>query len=115
MQTPPAQPAGSQPPAQSAAAQPAAADSKTADYLVRKGVAFRDAHEIVARAVRAAEEAGRDLSELGLDALRAFSPLISDDVHAALTPEGSVAARDHIGGTAPRAVRAAIERARKRL
>jgi argininosuccinate lyase len=86
-----------------------------ADYLVRKGVAFRDAHEIVARAVRAAEEAGRDLSELGLDALRAFSPLISDDVHAALTPEGSVAARDHIGGTAPRAVRAAIERARKRL
>jgi argininosuccinate lyase len=86
-----------------------------ADYLVRKGVAFRDAHEIVARAVRAAEEAGRDLSELGVDALRAFSPLIADDVQAALTPEGSVAARDHIGGTAPRAVRAAIERARKRL
>ncbi|HEX7404087.1 MAG TPA: argininosuccinate lyase, partial [Usitatibacter sp.] len=86
-----------------------------ADYLVRKGVAFRDAHEIVARAVRAAEESGRDLSELGVEALRAFSPLISDDVLAALTPEGSVAARNHIGGTAPEAVRGAIARARKRL
>ena len=86
-----------------------------ADYLVRKGVAFRDAHEIVARAVRSAEESGRDLPELGVEALRAFSPLISDDVLAALTPEGSVAARNHIGGTAPEAVRAAIARARKRL
>jgi argininosuccinate lyase len=86
-----------------------------ADYLVRKGVAFRDAHEIVARAVRAAEESGRDLPELGVEALRAFSPLISDDVLAALTPEGSVAARNHIGGTAPEAVRRAIARARKRL
>jgi argininosuccinate lyase len=86
-----------------------------ADYLVRKGVPFRDAHEIVGRAVRAAEQAGRDLPELGMDALRAFSPLITDDVLAVLTPEGSVAARNHIGGTAPEAVRAAIARARKRL
>jgi argininosuccinate lyase len=86
-----------------------------ADYLVRKGVPFRDAHEIVALAVRAAEEAGRELSELGTDALRGFSPLIGEDVHAVLTPEGSVASRNHIGGTAPEAVRAAIGRARKRL
>jgi argininosuccinate lyase len=86
-----------------------------ADYLVRKGLAFRDAHEAVARAVRAAESAGKDLAELTLGELRAFSPLVAADVREALTPEGSVAARRHIGGTAPEAVRAAIERARKRL
>jgi len=86
-----------------------------ADYLVRKGMAFRDAHEVVARAVLAAEKAGKDLSELPLAELRAFSPLIEQDVHAALTAEGSAASRRHIGGTAPEAVRAAIERARKRL
>jgi argininosuccinate lyase len=86
-----------------------------ADYLVRKGVAFRDAHEVVARAVRAAEQQGRDLAELPLAELRSFSPLIGEDVHAVLTPEGSVASRKHVGGTAPEAVRAAIERARKRL
>jgi argininosuccinate lyase len=83
-----------------------------ADYLVRKGVAFRDAHEIVARAVRSAEQAGRDLSELGMDVLKGFSPLIGEDVRSALTPEGSVASRNHLGGTAPEAVRAAIARAR---
>ena len=86
-----------------------------ADYLVRKGVPFRDAHEVVARAVRAAEEAGKDLAGLPLAQLQAFSPLIGEDVLAVLTPEGSVASRKHIGGTAPEAVRAAIERARKRL
>jgi argininosuccinate lyase len=86
-----------------------------ADYLVRKGMAFRDAHEVVARAVRAAEQAGKDLAGLPLAELKAFSPLIGADVHAVLTPEGSVASRRHIGGTAPEAVRAAIARARKRL
>ena len=86
-----------------------------ADYLVRKGLPFRDAHEVVARAVRAAERAGKDLAELPLAELQAFSPLIGEDALAALTPEGSVAARTHTGGTAPKAVRAAIERARKRL
>jgi argininosuccinate lyase len=86
-----------------------------ADYLVRKGLAFRDAHEVVARAVRAAEEAGKDLAELPLDALRGFSPRIGEDVYAVLTPEGSVAARRHIGGTAPEAVRAAVARTRARL
>jgi len=86
-----------------------------ADYLVRKGVAFRDAHEIVARAVRAAEDAGVELSALPLAKLRSFSQKINPDVKKILTPEGSVAARDHIGGTAPAQVRAAVVRARKRL
>ncbi len=86
-----------------------------ADYLVRKGMAFRDAHEVVARVVRAAEAAGKDLSGLSTGELARFSPLIGADVHAVLTPEGSAASRRHVGGTAPEAVRAAIERARKRL
>jgi len=86
-----------------------------ADYLVRKGVAFRDAHEAVARAVRSAEQSGKDLAEMSIAELRAFSPLIGEDVKAVLTPEGSVASRKHIGGTAPEAVLAAIARARKRL
>jgi argininosuccinate lyase len=86
-----------------------------ADYLVRKGLPFRDAHEAVARAVRAAEAIGKDLGELELAELKRFSALIEEDVRAFLTPEGSAASRRHVGGTAPQAVRAAIERARKRL
>ena len=86
-----------------------------ADYLVRKGVPFRDAHEIVARAVKEAEIAGVDLAALSVAQLKAFSPLIEPDVFAVLTPEGSAASRVHVGGTAPEAVRAAICRARARL
>jgi argininosuccinate lyase len=86
-----------------------------ADYLVRKGVPFRDAHEAVARAVRAAEAAGRDLAALPLKTLQRFSAAIGKDVHAALTLEGSVASRNHPGGTAPAQVRAAARSARKRL
>ena len=85
-----------------------------ADYLVRKGLPFRDAHEIVARAVRAAEAAGVDLAGLPLSTLQRFSRKIGKDVYRSLTLEGSVAARDHLGGTAPAQVRAAIARARKR-
>jgi argininosuccinate lyase len=85
-----------------------------ADYLVRKGVAFRDAHEIVARAVREAEATGRDLASLPLDALRRFSGAIGEDVYRWLTPEGSVASRDHFGGTAPARVRAAAREALRR-
>jgi argininosuccinate lyase len=85
-----------------------------ADYLVRKGLPFRDAHEIVARAVRAAEGAGVDLAGLPLSTLQRFSRKIGKDVYRSLTLEGSVAARDHFGGTAPAQVRAAIARARKR-
>jgi argininosuccinate lyase len=86
-----------------------------ADYLVRKGLPFRDAHGVVARAVRAAEAAGRDLPQFSLEELRAFSPMIEADVFAILTVEGSLASRDHLGGTAPAQVRAAIARARARL
>ena len=86
-----------------------------ADYLVRQGLPFRDAHEAVARAVREAERRGTDLARLPLATLKRFSPKIGADVKRVLTPEGSVAARDHIGGTAPSQVRQAAARARKRL
>jgi argininosuccinate lyase len=86
-----------------------------ADYLVRKGLAFRDAHEVVGKAVAFCVAADCDLAELSLDQLRDFSPLIDADVADCLTLEGSVAARDHLGGTAPNQVRAAIARARARL
>ncbi len=86
-----------------------------ADYLVRKGIPFRDAHEIVGKAVRLGIESGRDLSALRLDELKAFSEVISDDVFDVLTLEGSLNARDHLGGTAPAQVRAAIARARNAL
>jgi len=85
-----------------------------ADYLVRKGVPFRDAHEAVARAVRAAEAAGCDLAALPLKTLKSFSFAVGADVFKSLTLEGSVASRNHAGGTAPAQVRAAVKRARKR-
>lgn len=86
-----------------------------ADYLVRKGIAFRDAHEIVGRAVRLGVETGRDLSEMSLDELQQFSGSIGEDVFSVLTLEGSLSARNHEGGTAPDQVRAAIAAARQRL
>jgi argininosuccinate lyase len=86
-----------------------------ADYLVRKGLPFREAHEAVARAVREAQAQGRDLAELPVEALRAFSPLVDADVYDVLTPEGSVASRTVAGGTAPAQVRAAVAEARRRL
>lgn len=87
-----------------------------ADYLVKKGVAFRDAHEIVGKAVALGVQESKDLSELSLEQLQQFSDLISADVfEKALTLEASVSARNHIGGTAPVQVAAAIERAHVRL
>ena len=86
-----------------------------ADYLVRKGLPFRDAHEAVARAVREAEQRHCDLAALPLDELRRISPLIEADALDALTLEASVASRDHIGGTAPQQVRAAIDAARREI
>jgi argininosuccinate lyase len=99
----------------SAATEGFATATDLADYLVRKGLPFRDAHEAVALAVRRAAEAGKDLAELGDEAFAAISPLIGPDVRAVLTPQGSVASRNHLGGTAPHQVRAAIARARARL
>jgi len=86
-----------------------------ADYLVRKGLAFRDAHEIVGNAVRLGIESKRDLSEMSLSELQSLSSFIENDVFDVLTLEGSVSARNHFGGTAPNQVRAAIIRARQRL
>ena len=83
-----------------------------ADYLVRRGVAFRDAHEVVGKAVRLGLDTDRDLVEMSLDELRQFSPAIDEDVFDVLSLEGSVAARDHIGGTAPAQVRLAVQRGR---
>ncbi len=86
-----------------------------ADYLVRQGVAFRDAHEVVGKAVRLGVDSGRDLAEMSLEELQGFSDRIQQDVFEVLTLEGSVAARDHLGGTAPGQVRAAAQRAREWL
>ena len=86
-----------------------------ADYLVRKGLPFRDAHEVVGRSVAYCVERGCDLADLALAELQRFSPDIAEDVFDILRLEGSVAARNHIGGTAPAQVRAAIARARERL
>jgi argininosuccinate lyase len=86
-----------------------------ADYLVKKGLAFRDAHEAVALAVKQSAAQGKDLSELSLAQLREFSPLIDDQVFDVLKLEGSLAARNHRGGTAPEAVNAAINRVLERL
>ncbi len=99
----------------SAAASGYSTATDLADYLVRQGVAFRDAHEIVGSAVRLAIDTQRELAELTLAELQSLSPHIAEDVFDLLTPEGSVRARDHFGATAPAQVRAACARARKRL
>ncbi|KGM07771.1 Argininosuccinate lyase [Methylophaga thiooxydans] len=83
-----------------------------ADYLVRKGTPFRDAHEVVGLSVAYGLKNNKDLSEMSLEELKQFSDQIEDDVFDVLTLEGSVAARNHLGGTAPEQVRAAVQRAR---
>jgi argininosuccinate lyase len=98
-----------------AAAEGFATATDLADYLVKRGVPFREAHEAVARAVRFAAEQGKNLEDVALVDLQRFSPLIAEDVYAVLTLEGSLDARDHLGGTAPAQVRAAIARARREL
>lgn len=91
-----------------AAGYPTATD--LADYLTRRGVPFRTAHDIVGRVVRHASEAGCDIAELSLDDLRSYSDVITDDIYKVLTLEGSVAARNHVGGTAPNQVLKQVER-----
>ncbi|MCG7958418.1 MAG: argininosuccinate lyase, partial [Candidatus Thiodiazotropha taylori] len=98
-----------------AAMQGFATATDLADYLVRKGIPFRDAHEVVGKAVAFGVAESRDLSEMSLAELQQFSGQIDEDVFEILTLEGSVSARDHIGGTAPAQVRQAIQRARQRL
>ncbi len=98
-----------------AAAKGYATATDLADYLVKKGMAFRDAHEVVGKSVAFGIRQGRDLSELTLTELQQFSSTIETDVYAVLSLEGSVNARNHIGGTAPAQVKAAIGRARAKL
>ena len=98
-----------------AAAEGFATATDLADYLVKKGMPFRDAHEVVARAVRHAVDRGCDLADLPLADLQQFSAQIGEDVFGVLTLEGSLASRNHIGGTAPEQVRMAIAQARQRL
>jgi argininosuccinate lyase len=86
-----------------------------ADYLVRKGIAFRDAHEIVGKSVAYGIAQKKDLSALSLQELQQFSPMIAQDVFALLTLEGSVQSRNHVGGTAPQQVRAAVAKRRSEL
>ena len=93
-----------------AALQGFATATDLADYLVKKGLPFRDAHETVALAVRKCEEKGCDLADLSLDELKAFHASIEEDIYGVLTLEGSVASRNHIGGTAPERVRFEAER-----
>ena len=98
-----------------AAASGYATATDLADYLVRKGIPFRDAHEIVGKAVRHGLDKHKDLAELPLDELRRFSNVIGQDVFEVLTVEGSVKSRNHVGGTAPEQVRSAVKRARSSL
>jgi argininosuccinate lyase len=86
-----------------------------ADYLVRKGIAFRDAHEIVGKAVAHGVATKKDLADMALSELQQFSDQINEDVFEVLTLEGSVSARNHVGGTAPDQVRAAVARSRTLL
>ncbi|MDR9498276.1 MAG: argininosuccinate lyase [Hydrogenovibrio sp.] len=86
-----------------------------ADYLVNKGLAFRDAHEAVGLAVAHGLKTGQDLAEMSLETLQQFHPSIAPDVYEVLTLEGSVAARNHLGGTAPEQVKAAVKRAQEEL
>jgi len=86
-----------------------------ADYLVRKGMPFRDAHEVVGKSVGYGIEQDKDLSDMSLEELQQFSETITEDVFDVLTLEGSVNARNHIGGTAPAQVIAAADRAKKKL
>jgi argininosuccinate lyase len=86
-----------------------------ADYLVKRGIPFRDAHEAVALAVRYAEQKHKDLGDLQLVELQSFSPLIGEDIFEVLTLEGSLSARNHVGGTAPFQVLVQIAKWREKL
>jgi argininosuccinate lyase len=84
-----------------------------ADYLVRKGLPFREAHEMVGRTVRYALAHGKELSELTLEEFRGIAPLVDGAVYEAITVDASLRARAVVGGTAPEAVRRQIDEARK--
>ena len=89
--------------------------TELADYLVRKGMPFRQAHEMVGRVVMKSLAKRCELNELSLDELKSFSPLIEDDVFDALALEATLATKSQVGGTAPERVTTALSEARKRL
>ena len=89
--------------------------TELADYLVRKGVPFRQAHELVGRIVVQAIEVNRELNDLSLDEFKSFTPLIDDDVFAALSVEQTLATKSQVGGTAPERVHEALKAAKNRL
>tara|TARA_B110000196_G_C20922655_1_gene555999 strand:- start:101 stop:643 length:543 start_codon:yes stop_codon:yes gene_type:complete len=95
-----------------AAKQGYATATDLADYLVKQGMAFRDAHEVVGKSVAFSIEKKKDLADLSLAELQIFSDLIKKDVFEVLTLEGSISARDHIGGAAPSQVLAAVATAK---
>ena len=95
-----------------AAKQGYATATDLADYLVKQGMAFRDAHEVVGKSVAFGIEQKKDLADLSLAELQNFSDLIAEDIFQVLTLEGSISARDHIGGTAPSQVLAAVATAK---
>ena len=98
-----------------AAADGYATATDLADYLVVNGLPFRDAHEVVGKTVQYAIQHDKELSSLTLEELQQFSEVIKEDVFAVLELEGSVSARNHVGGTAPQQVKAAIERLKNKL
>jgi argininosuccinate lyase len=86
-----------------------------ADYLVKKGLAFRDAHDIVGKAVSYGIKEGKDLSEFTIDELKKFNPLIEEDIFDVISLEGSIKSRNHIGGTSPNQISIAIKAGRKSI
>jgi argininosuccinate lyase len=89
--------------------------TELADYLVRKGMPFREAHEVVGKIVMRAIESGKELDQLSLSELQAFSGLVAEDVHVALSLEQTVESKSQIGGTSPTTVSAALAKARESL
>jgi argininosuccinate lyase len=98
-----------------AAQDPALVATEVADYLVAQGIPFRHAHEIVGKVLRAADQDGKSIREMPLDRLREFSPAFGPDLSTVLTLESAIARRSGAGGTAPGAVRSALEDFNARL
>jgi len=98
-----------------ASADPSLVATEIADYLVQRGVPFREAHEIVGKVLRAAEQEGKTIREMPLDRLKAFSEAFADDLNVMLTVDSALARRDVPGGTAPSSVRAALDEFKLRI
>ena len=98
-----------------ASADPSLVATEIADYLVQRGVPFREAHEIVGKVLRAAEQEGKTIREMPLDRLKAFSAAFSEDLNAMLTLDSALARRSVPGGTAPSSVRAALDEFKARI